>query len=358
MTPDDVRHELRAARPLADAALQARVRAIATAEQERRPSPFTRLAGRRRELLIALPVAATLAVATAGAIGLARSGDAERSASPPGVNDYSGPVPTDQKQSLTTPPAWGSAGSAASTPGGSTLAPAPSAQTVAPRTDRAQRYAATLTLEVAGTNELSEATQRALRIARDLDGFALDVSYASAESGTASMTLRIPTGRVQDAIARLSQLGTIVDQQVQVDDLQEGLDELESRIRNLRARIATLTARLEGSPDAETRATLESRRTTARAELTELTRSRTATRREASLATVQLALRTDDEGLVPAAPSRLDRALDQAVEVLAWQGVALLFLGIVAGPLVALGLAAWLAARVLRRRGDARLLGA
>lgn len=354
MTPDDVRHELRAARPLADAALHARVRAIATAERERRPSPFTRLAGRRRGLLIALPVAATLAVATAGAIGLARSGDAERSASPPGVNDYSGPVPTDQKQSLTAPPAWESAGSAA---GGGTL-PAPSAPTVAPATGRAQRYAATLTLEVAGTDELSNATQRALRIARDLDGFAVDVSYASAASGTASMTLRIPTGRVQDAIARLSQLGTIVDQQVQVDDLQEGLDELESRIRNLRARIATLTARLEGSPDAETRATLESRRNAARAELTELTRSRSATRREASLATVQLALRTDDEGLVPAAPSRLDRALDQAVEVLAWEGVALLFLGIAAGPLVALGLGAWLAARVLRRRGDARLLGA
>lgn len=353
MTPDDVRHELRAARPVAGAELQARVRAIAAREPERRPSPFSVLAGRRRGLLIAVPVAATLAVATAGAIGLARSGEDVRSVSPPGVNDSSGPVLTDQKQSLTAPESAGSAGSMS---GSGRVAPAPSTATVAPATDRAQRYAATLSLEVAGTDELSEATQRALRIARDLGGFAVNVSFASAESGAASMTLRIPTARVQEAIARLSQLGTIVDQQVQVDDLQEGLEELRARIRALQERIARLTAQLEGSPDAETRATLEARRGAARAELRELTRSRSTTQREASLATVQLTLETDDEGLVPAVPSRLERALDQAVEMLAWQGVALLFLAVVAGPLGALALAAWLAARALRRRGDARLL--
>ena len=206
MTSADVIRELRAARPVADTALHVRVRTIATREPERRASPFARFTGWRRGALIAVPTAAALAVATAGAIGLARSGDEARIAQPAPATEST----TDLRQSLTAPAA--KAGSAA--PGG--------ASTVAPTTDRAQRFSATLTLEVADTDALSDATQRALRIASDLGGFAANVSYASAETGVASMTLRIPTDRVQDAIARLSQLGTIVGQQVQIDDLQEG----------------------------------------------------------------------------------------------------------------------------------------
>jgi uncharacterized small protein (DUF1192 family) len=355
MTPDDVKSELRAARPVADAALHAKVRAIATREPERRTNPFARLAaGRRRGALIAVPAAAVLAVATAGAIGIARSGegDANLAARDATTSPEGTPSGDAFENSKASPPVSGQAGPPL---GSSSVVVPPGSSTVGPTTDRAQRYAATLTLEVADNDELSDATQRALRITRDLGGFAANVSYATAESGTASMTLRIPTDRVQDAITKLSDLGTIVGQQVQVDDLQEGLDELDARIRALREQIARLTARLgTDSLNAETRATLVSRRSAARAELASLTQSRTETRRVASLATIQLALQTDQEGSVVPAPSGLDRAL----EILAWEGVALLFLAVVAGPFLALALAAWLAARTLRRRDNARLLEA
>ncbi len=341
MTSADVIRELRAARPVADEVLHARVRAIATREPERRRSPLAHFTGWRRGALIVVPTAAALAVATAGAIGLARSGDESRIAQPAPVTEIS----TDLRQSSTE-----SSAKAAAPAGGG-------ASTVGPTTDRAQRFSATLTLEVADTDELSDATQRALRITSDLGGFAANVSYASSDTGVASMTLRIPTDRVQDAITRLSQLGTIVGQQVQVDDLQEGLDELRAHQAALRARISRLSAQLRATDlDAVERATLEAERRAARADLARTSASARATVEQASLATIQLSLQTDEQGAVPAAPSRFDRALDQAVGVLAWEGVALLFLAIVAGPFLAVALAAGVLRHVHRRRGEAGLL--
>ena len=53
-----------------------------------------------------------------------------------------------------------------------------------------------------------QATQRALQVTRSLGGYAVSVSYGSAEeAGTASLVLRVPTAKVQDAIARLSEPG-------------------------------------------------------------------------------------------------------------------------------------------------------
>jgi hypothetical protein len=350
MTSADVIQELRAARPGADDALRARVQAIAAREPERRPSPFARFTGWRRGALIAVPAAAALAVATAGAIGLAGSGDGEggrlavQSPNRDSALEKTESTPFEQNQALA--PSLGAAGGPAA------------GSAVSPPTDRAQRFSATLTLEVAGTDELADATQRAQRIARELGGFAASVSYASAESGVSSMTLRIPSERVQDAIAKLSQLGTVVGQQLQVDDLQEGLDELRARQTVLRARIARLTAQL-GASDLNTveRAALEARRRAARAELAGITASVRATVEQASLATIQLALQTDEQSAVPTAPSRLDRALDRAVGVLAWEGVALLFAAIVTAPFLAIALATAIWRHTLRRRGETSLLG-
>ena len=50
-----------------------------------------------------------------------------------------------------------------------------------PVTGRAQRYVANLTLSVEDTDALSEATQRALSIARDLGGYVVSVQYATGD---------------------------------------------------------------------------------------------------------------------------------------------------------------------------------
>ena len=94
------------------------------------------------------------------------------------------------------------------------------------RPGRAQRYSAELTLSVKDVDALSDATQQALRITRDLGGYLVNVSYATSDTGVSSLTLKVPTANVQQAIVRLTGLGTIVSQQVQIDDLQGQVDEL------------------------------------------------------------------------------------------------------------------------------------
>ena len=84
------------------------------------------------------------------------------------------------------------------------------AATPAPTPGRAQRYSAQLTLSVKDVDALSSATQQALRITRDLGGYLVTVSYATSDTGVSSLTLKVPTANVQDAIVRLSGLGKIV----------------------------------------------------------------------------------------------------------------------------------------------------
>ena len=78
---------------------------------------------------------------------------------------------------------------------------------------------------------------------------------------------------------------------------------------------------------------------------------------EARFATIQLQLQTEQGSAVPPVPSRFDRALDEAVRILAWEATAVLYALVIAGPIALVVLAAWLARRLVRRREDERLLG-
>ena len=144
---------------------------------------------------------------------------------------------------------------------------------------------------------------------------------------------------------------------MQIDDLGDQVTSLEQREATLRERIARLTARLESQElDPELRATLVARRASAQRELADVRAQAAAVNREASLATISLGLRTEEAAAIPADPSRFDRALDRTVDILAWEGIALLYVAVVAGPFLLLGAAAWVARRTQRRREDDRLL--
>jgi hypothetical protein len=348
MTSVELIQELQTARPLAGAQLRDRVQAIAAQAPPRRSSPLAGFSLRRFGA-VAFPLTAALALAAAGAIGLARSGDEDRAAAT---------RPAMERSAFESAPAQTMPGHALSDSARSAAKGA--APAVGPTPTRPQRYSAELTLEVANADALSESTQKALSIVRSLGGFAVSTSFDSAgETGTSALVVRVPTAKVQDAVVRLSQLGTIVGQRVQIDDLGEQVDDLERRERTLREQIARLTARLESeSLDAETRAVLTARRAAARTELTEVRTAQAAVNREASLATISLALRTEEAATIPAAGSRLDRALDRTVDILAWEGIALLYAAVVAGPFLLLAAAFWAASRARRRREDERLLAA
>ena len=85
-------------------------------------------------------------------------------------------------------------------------------------------------------------------------------------------------------------------------------------------------------------------------------RSAPAGRNEGELATVSLGLTTAERSEVTPAPGRFDRGLDRAAEVLAWEASAALLILVAVGPLALVALLLWLAARLVRRRADERLL--
>jgi len=332
----DLIHELRASRPSAPVHLRARVRELAA-----EPARTSRMARWRfpvrRGALVAVPAAIAVAVVAAGVVGLTRP-DApgsqaldQRTASPE-------LAPATKAQTQRTPaPNFGAADLAAGT--------------------RAQQVSATLTVEVRDSNAVSRAAQDALDLTRSLGGYVVSSSVTTGEQGTASLTVRVPVARVQDAITGLSGLGRIVSQQVTVDDLQAQLDQLHHRRASLVEQITRITARLEtGNLDAETTAALEARRRALRSELRGVRAQIAGTSAEARMSTIELSIVTPDASGAVVPNSRIDRTIDQALNVLAWEGVVALGLLIILAPFALVGIAVWLGRRVYRRHEEERLL--
>ena len=352
MTAAELTAQIRAAKPTASDGLRDRVRAIATAE----PAPAFRARLRLPRLRIVLPIAAATAVAATAAIALVRPQE-QHPAVLSGATEMT-PSLTQQGQALSpvaTPNhRTGDTGSdQAATDSGT---PAFKSAAPVPTTGRATRYAAQLTISVKNGNALSDATTRAQATVRDLGGYVVSVSFASADAGNASLTLRVPTARVQEALTRLAALGRVVGQQVQIDDLQATLDQLDRRLTVLRARIAHVTALLTDTTlTSVRRAELEAQRTALQDALRGTRQSRTGTANDARYATIQLQLQTAAKAVAPL-PSRASRILHQAGRILAWEGAAVLYALVIAGPFAVVAAAFAFTARTRRRGQETRLL--
>ena len=335
----DLIHELRASRPAASTDLRARVRDIAAQQPTARPSWTTRRLPVRRGLLVALPAAAALALASAGVLGLTRSDSPQalrEQAVEKGVSGQLAPTTT--------------LGAAQDSQGATRSAPA---------STRAQRVSATLTVEVRDSHAVSRAAQGALDLTRSLGGYVVSSSVSTGEEGSAALTVRVPVARVQEAINGLSGLGRIVSQQVTIDDLQATLDQLEQREASVHAQIARIRARLESqSLEAQTEAVLRAKLQTLRSELVELRTGIASTNAEARMSTIQLSVVTPGALGAVAPTSRIHRTIDEALNVLAWEGIVVLGLLIVLAPFAIVGLAVWLGRRLYRRHEEERLLAA
>lgn len=341
----DLIHELRGSRPSAPAELRARVREIAAERPARVRAPWsTWRFPVRRGIVIAVPAAAALALASAGVLGLSRSDVAPEASRQEALQEALDKSATREPAPSTT---LGATRSGALNSGAGTDAAGP----------RAQRVSATLTVEVADSDAVSRAAQDALDLTRSLGGYVVSSSVATGDEGNASLTVRVPVDRVQDAIAGLSGLGRIVTQQVTIDDLQQNLDELSRREASVRSQIARIRARLATeSLDPQTEAVLRARVQTLRNELTALRQGIAATTAEARMSTIQLTVVTPDAFGAVAPPSRIDRTIDEALNVLAWEAVITIGILIVLAPFALVGFAAWLGRRLYRRHEEERLL--
>lgn len=225
------------------------------------------------------------------------------------------------------------------------------------KTGRAQEWDVRLDLAVRDNRALSDASAEAISLTRELGGFVVSSNIATdGPSGRADLVLRVPQRRVQDAIAQLSELGTITGQQVSVQDRQGDLDRLAKRIDTLRIQRAELNAQLAqpGLSEPE-RLRLELRRQRVQGLLNQLTRERSSVSAEVAFAEFRVSLATKRAAAAPGG-GRFDDAIGSALGVLAVAAAAALFLTIVLLPLAAIAAALLLGRRALRRRDDERLL--
>jgi hypothetical protein len=196
-------------------------------------------------------------------------------------------------------------------------------------TSRLQKQDIAMRLRV---DDLSGATQSAVRTTRRLGGFVAGADYATgSKEGNSRLAVRIPVANLQQAIASFSQLGTILSQHISVADLQTGLDRLDARIAK---------ARRAGHDRTVTR----------------LERRREALIREGTYARVSLQLTTANPAAQHVAPGRFDRFWDNAGDILGKELIAVLYALVVAGPFVLLAALLFLTERSRRRRADHRLL--
>ena len=230
---------------------------------------------------------------------------------------------------------------------------------LAPSTSRLQDYRASLTIRVDGLDDLSPSTQKAMRTARALGGYVVAASFNASKDGYSDLVFRVPINRVQQAIARFSELGTIAAQDIQITDLQARYNRLVKQIDKLSVAIAKVDDKLaDTSLSNEDRVRLKQQRARLVAQLEALTTAKGQTVRQARLATISLSL-TTEQAAVPHKrhhKGTLGRALDDAGGILAKELSIALYALVIVGPLALLALLAYLGVRASRRYADRRLL--
>jgi len=298
----------------------------------------------RRSLLVIAPACALALVAAAVVHGVLSSGNPTRAVLTPEVSS-------------------GSAGAKRDTHFGVVTTPVPGALRspfVPPDPGRHQDYQAWMTLRVKDLDALTDQTNEAMRVAQSFGGYvvSLQQSTRSGQPGEADLTLRIPVGRVEAALVRLSDLGTVLARQVSIVDLEQTLRQQRARILRLRLFIARATEQLKGSLPADVRLRLQLQLQAARQDLAAATRSNKSTLNRAALSTVSLTLTTQKTAtpVEKNGSGRFERAARDAGSFLADAGAVILFLLIVLSPVIVLVAACALGLRAYRRREERRLL--
>ena len=223
-----------------------------------------------------------------------------------------------------------------------------------PSTTRLNKYNAWLRVRV-DEDRLAKVTTRAMQIARGYGGYVSSVDMNTpGQHGTASLVLRVPVTKVEDAVLRLGQLGEVTAQRVRIQDLQRQANVLQREIAKLQATISALERKAaNGTLTPQEQYELAE----AKASLAAKTKARATTVREGTLATVSMTFFTPQAAaVVPHESGRLGRTLSNAGDFLVRELSWLLYALIVVGPIALLAAAAVLTVRAARRRSDARLL--
>ena len=226
-------------------------------------------------------------------------------------------------------------------------APAPSAPARQRRVERSTRLELT-------TTDVQAASDGVVRATQATGGFVQSSQVATGDGrSTASFVLRVPTSRLDDALARLSKLGHVRSLQQSADDITNVYNGASTRLAEARAERRALLRALDKATTAAQITSLRARIADNRRALQRDQRELDAVRNRANYATIGLELTgvARKHAAVPGGGSWTpgDAAHD-AVRVLEVSaGVALIALAVLL-PLTLVGAAGGFAAVAVRRR--------
>jgi hypothetical protein len=321
--------ELRSASVAAPSSLRDRVETLEAPKRRARLS--------RRRLAVVLVAAALAAGAAFGARMYSGSGQTAVRAHSPALVEAS----TDQPQSAFAP--WRPAA----------IEPLRRVQG-----GPAQDIDMWIDVRVQDAEKVSSASQDAVRITRELGGVVTSSTVDTrGPQGRAQLTLRIPVGNLDDAVFRLTQLGTVTAQRTNTQDLQAPLDRVSRRIAEFRSKIRIELARLaSGQLTAPEELAARIHLENLRRNLDYAKRSRASLVSKTSMADLTFRLATGAPGAVDKNESGIADAVEKASDFLRGAGAVAVFLALVLSPLLVLAILVWLGLRARNRRIEARLL--
>jgi hypothetical protein len=340
----DVRADAPAMAPAFRARLDDRV-ADGFAKAPRKATP-----SRRRALMPAFGVAGCVLAALV-AVVLGAGGGSHDGASSSGGSGAAAP-PAAQEQSSDS--AKSSGGSASSGASGSASSPALAAPAPGPAAPAQQRRVERSTRLELTTTDVQAASDGVVRATQASGGFVQSSQVATGDGrSTASFVLRVPTSRLDDALARLSKLGHVKSLQQSADDITNVYNGASARLAEARAERRGLLRALSKATTAQEISSLRARIADNRRTLQRNQREFDAVRNRANYATIGVEVTgvARKHAAVPSGGSWTpgDAAHD-AVRVLEVSaGVALIALAVLV-PLTLVLAAGGFAAFALRRR--------
>ena len=299
-----------------------------------------------RPLIPALAVAGCVLAALV-AVVLSAGGGSNGNGSA-AVQDLSAPASTQGESADSAKSSSGASGSTGSAGGsGSVLTPVPSAPARQRRVERSTRLELT-------TTDVQGASDGVVRATQATGGFVQSSQVATGDGrSTASFVLRVPTGHLDDALARLSRLGHVKSLQQSADDITNVYNGASTRLAEARAERRGLLRALSKATTAAEISSLRARIADNRGKLQRYQRQLNAVRNRANYATIGLELTgvaRKDAALPSGGSWTPGDAAHDAVRVLEVSaGVALIALAVLV-PLGLVGAAGGFAAVAVRRR--------
>ena len=313
----------------------------------------------RRPMIPALGAAGCVLAAVVAVVVLSAGGGSDGSAGSSGGGGAAAPLAT-QEQSADAAKSSGSTGSGSAGSGsassGKSSSAAPAAPAVPPNgstSARQRRVERSTRLELT-TTDVQAAGDGVVRATQAAGGFVQSSQIATGDGhSTASFVLRVPTGRLDDALARLSRLGHVKSLQQSANDITNAYNGASARLAEARAERSGLLRALSKATTAQEISSLRARIADNRRALQRYARELAAVRNRADYATVGVEV-TGVARKHAAAPGggswTPGDAAHDAVRVLEVSaGVALIALAVLV-PLGLVGAAGGFAAVAVRRR--------